>query len=399
MRVAIEGSQAIARALALCRLQVVAAYPITPQTHIVEGLAKLVADGKADCEVVSVESEFSAASVALGAAAAGSRAYCATASQGVLLMSEVLYNIAGLRLPVVLTVANRAVGAPINIWNDHQDSMAVRDAGWVQIYCSDNQDAVDTTIKAFRIAEALEVPVMVCVDGFILTHLFEAIDLPPQAEVDSFLPAYRFSRRLDSRAPMTLGTMVGPDHFTEARLSLHYAVEAALDAITAADRDWQAVSGRDNGGHVRVEGDPAADVGVLTIGSVAGTLSEALDENPGLGPLRLLSLRTFRPFPVAAVRAACRGLRDLVVLERAMSPGAGAIVATEIRAALYGVEGAPRVHAFAGGLGGRNLPLATLAKLVAAAGAEQPVDFAIIDAEASRIAPEDLPKELAHGQR
>lgn len=187
---ALEGSQAIAKAVALCRPQVVAAYPITPQTHIVENLAKLVADGQLACELVSVESEFSAASVALGAACAGSRAYTASSSQGILLMSEVLYNISGLRVPVVMTCANRAVSAPLSIWNDQQDSMAVRDAGWIQLYCADNQEAVDTTIQAFRIAERTELPVMVCVDGFTLTHTLEPLELPSQEQVDSFLPPY-----------------------------------------------------------------------------------------------------------------------------------------------------------------------------------------------------------------
>ena len=198
---ALEGSQALARTVAMCRPQVIAAYPITPQTHIVENLSKLVADGALDCEFVSVESEFSAASVALGAVAAGSRAYTASSSQGILLMMEVLYNIAGLRMPLVLTCANRAVSAPLSIWNDHQDSMAARDAGWIQLYCANNQEAVDTTIQAYRIAERCELPVMVCVDGFTLTHTMEGIELPDQQQVDDFLPAFDFGRRLDPAVP------------------------------------------------------------------------------------------------------------------------------------------------------------------------------------------------------
>lgn len=391
MRTAIEGSQAIARALALCRLEVAAAYPITPQTHIVEGLAKLVADGKADCEIVSVESEFSAASVALGAAAAGSRAYCATASQGLLLMSEVLYNIAGLRVPLVLTCANRTVGAPINIWNDHQDSMALRDAGWVQLYCTDNQDAVDTTIQAFRIAERLEVPVMVCVDGFILTHLFEAIDVPDPAQVDGFLPPYRFSRTLDPQNPQTLGTLATPEYFTETRLGLHNALEAALGEIVEADRIWQEVTGRSSGALLQAEGDADASVGVLTLGSVFGTLCESLEDHPEVGPVRLLALRAFRPFPADALRAACEGLRELVVLERAMSPGIGPIVASEVRAALSEMPAPPRVHAFAAGLGGRNVPMDIVPRLVKACAAERPTRFAVIDADPSKLAPEVVP--------
>ena len=201
MRKALEGSQAIAQTVALCRPQVVAAYPITPQTHIVENIAKLVANGKMECELVSVESEFSAASLVLGAASAGSRTYTASASQGILLMSEVLYNIAGLRIPMVMTCANRAISAPLSIWNDQQDSMAVRDAGWIQLYCSDNQEAVDTTIQAYRISEATELPVMVCMDGFTLTHTLEPIDIPDQKMVDTYLPPFNFSRALDPLKP------------------------------------------------------------------------------------------------------------------------------------------------------------------------------------------------------
>jgi len=271
--------------------------------------------------------------------------------------------------------------------------MAVRDAGWIQIYCTDNQDAVDTTIKAFRIAESLEVPVMVCVDGFILTHLFEAIDLPTQADVDGFLPPYRFSRMLDSAKPLTLGTLVGPEHFTESRLSLHRALEGALGTIADVDAEWEKVSGRSGGGHILVEGDPAARIGVLTIGSVFGTLSEALEEHPEIGPLRLMALRTFRPFPIAALKNAAAGLTDLIVLERAMSPGSGPIVATEIRAALGELPDPPRVHAFAGGLGGRNLPLRTLWRLVEAAKAEHPIRFAVIDADPDKMSLEERLEE------
>jgi len=221
---ALEGSQAIARAVALCRPGVVAAYPITPQTHIVENISKLVADGKLNTELVSVESEFSAASVVLGASAAGSRSYTASSSQGILLMTEVLFNISGMRLPVVMTCANRAIGAPINIWNDHSDSMAVRDSGWIQLHCADNQEAVDTTIQAFRIAEATELPVMVCMDGFVLTHTLETLEIPDQDLVDRYLPPFVFNRMLDPQNPLSLGTLVGPEYFSETRHLAHEAL-------------------------------------------------------------------------------------------------------------------------------------------------------------------------------
>jgi len=379
MRLAIEGSQAIARAVAMCRPQVVAAYPITPQTHIVEALARFVANGELDCEIVSVESEFSAASVVLGAAAAGSRAYSASASQGILLMSEVLYNIAGQRIPLVLTCANRTVGAPINIWNDQQDSMAVRDSGCIQIYCTDNQDAVDATIQAFRIAETAELPVMVCVDGFLLTHLFEPIELPTPEQVDGFLPPYRFSRMLDPAHPLSLGTLVGPERFVDTRRDLHAAQQRALSVIIEADAAWAEVSGRACGGLLRVEGDADAALGVLTLGSVFGTLIEARTALPDIPPVKLMALRAFRPFPVDALKEACRGLADLVVVERALSPGAGGIVAAEVRAALSELESPPRVHGFAAGLGGRDVPLEMLGRLVEAARGPRPVRFDFAD--------------------
>lgn len=366
MRSALEGSQALARAVALCRPQVVAAYPITPQTHIVEGIAKLVADGHLDCEMVSVESEHSAASVALGAAVAGARAYTASASQGILLMSEVLFDIAGLRIPLVMTCANRALSAPLNIWNDQQDSMAVRDAGWVQLYCASNQEMIDTTIQAFWIAERCELPVMVCVDGFTLTHTLEPLDLPEQAVVDRYLPPYQFRHGLDPRAPRSLGTLVAPEHFTEVRLAHHHALLRAEADIVAADAAWEELVGRRHGGVLESRGDPNARIGILTLGSVLGTLEDAMEENPALPRSRLLKLRSFRPFPAAAIRAACAGLEHLIVLERALSPGAGGIVGPEVQAALAGMPGAPRVFNFAAGLGGRDLGMDLYAKLLQA---------------------------------
>lgn len=324
MRQALEGSQAIAHAVSLCRPQVVSAYPITPQTHIVENLSRLVADGVLDCELVSVESEFSAASVALGAVAAGSRAYTASSSQGILLMSEVLFNIAGLRVPLVMTCANRALSAPLSIWNDQQDSMAVRDAGWIQLYCADNQEAIDVTIQAYRIAEQCELPVMVCVDGFTLTHTLEVLDIPGQEQVDQFLPPFHFDRCLDPANPISVGTLVSPGFFTEARYDHHQALLQSCQVIDKACEDWKGLTGRDSGGLLTVEGPADARVGVLALGSVTGTLQEAMEASTG-GQAYLINLRTFRPFPEQAVRDSCSGLERVIVLERALSPGAGGI--------------------------------------------------------------------------
>ncbi len=387
----LEGSQAIAQTVALCRPQVIAAYPITPQTHIVENISKLVADGSLECEFVSVESEFSAASVVLGAALAGSRAYTASASQGIMLMAEVLYNIAGMRVPVVMTCANRALSAPLSIWNDQQDSMSVRDAGWIQLYCADNQEAVDTTIHAYRIAERCELPVMVCMDGFTLTHTLEAIDIPTQEQVDQFLPPYRFSRTLDPRKPLSLGTLVSPDFYGEARHSHHQALLKSADEIVAADQDWSAICGRECGGLLGVEGPEDAEIAVMAIGSVLGTLREAMEELNLDKPVKLIKLRAFRPFPAEAVRRACAGLKDIVVLERAMSPGGGGIVGIEVLAALAEMpEGErPRMHNYAAGLGGRDIPLDILPRLLHAVEIAETRKFSIFDVDLEKLPVED----------
>lgn len=389
MRQPLEGSEAIARAVALCRPQVVAAYPITPQTHIVENLARLIADGALKCEFVSVESEFSAASVVLGAAAAGSRAYTASSAQGILLMTEVLYNIAGLRIPLVMTCANRAVGAPVSAWNDHQDSMSVRDAGWIQLYCADNQEAVDTTVMAFRIAEQTELPVMVCVDGFVLTHTLEPLELPTQEQVDRFLPPYRFARALDPRNPISIGTLLSPDFYPEARHAHHRAVLRARDAIVAADLEWQALAGRSAGGLLAVEGPADARVAILALGSVFGTLADAAEQFPSGEPAKLIKLRAFRPFPIDALQQTCRGLSDLIVLDRALSMGAGGILGSEVRAALSELANPPRIHNFAVGLGGRDVAPSLYPRLLDAAKAARPARFAVFDMEPDKLAPED----------
>jgi len=388
---ALEGSQAVAQAVALCRPQVIAAYPITPQTHIVENISKLVADGQLNCEFVSVESEFSAASVVLGAAMAGSRAYTASASQGILLMAEVLFNISGMRVPLVLTCANRAVSSPLSIWNDQQDSMSVRDAGWIQLYCADNQEAVDTTIQAFKIAEATELPVMVCMDGFTLTHTLEGIDIPTQEQVDQFLPEFKFSRTLDPRNPISVGTLISPDHYSEARHSHHQALLNAQADILAMDQEWAKISGRESGGLVTTYGDDDAKIGILVIGSVFGTLKAALvDAPPNEEPVKLIKLRSFRPFPIEAIREACQGLENLIVLERALSPGGGGIVGIEVLSAITGMDKPPQLHNFTVGLGGRDIPLETLPRLLEKVRTNPtPNHFEIFDVELDRLPEED----------
>ncbi|MFP4181621.1 MAG: pyruvate ferredoxin oxidoreductase [Thiohalospira sp.] len=392
----LEGSQAVARAVARCRPEVVAAYPITPQTHIVENLAGLIADGDCHAELVSVESEHSAASVVLGAAAAGARAYTASASQGVMLMSEVLYNISGLRIPVVMTCANRALSAPLSIWNDQQDAMAVRDAGWIQLFCADIQEAVDTHIQAFRIAQETELPVMVCMDGFTLTHTLEPVEVPPAETVDAFLPPFEFARALDPAQPLSHGTLVGPDHFPEARADHHAALLASAETIRTADREWEAATGRGWGGLLESRGDPAAPVGILALGGVVGTLLDAVDEGLADRPVRILRLRALRPFPAAELAAACADLETLVVVERAISPGAGGVLTPEVKAALADAGLAPAVHGVAAGLGGRDIPLEILPRLVALAD-QAPDPFRIIDLEPDRLPASSVGPEAIEG--
>src|SRR5919198_411722 len=248
----IEGSKAVARAVAQCRPEVICAYPISPQTHIVEGLSAIVKRGELEpCEFINVESEFAAMSVAIGASAAGARTSPAPASQGLLYMVEAIYNASGLGLPIVMTVANRAIGSPINIWNDHSDSMSQRDSGWVQLYAESNQEALDLHIQAFKLAERVSLPVMVCMDGFILTHAYERVDLPTQEQVDAFLPPFEPRQVLDPDDPMTIGAMVGPEAFMEVRYLMHAKQMQALDAIPEIAADFAKSFGRDSGGLVR----------------------------------------------------------------------------------------------------------------------------------------------------
>jgi pyruvate ferredoxin oxidoreductase alpha subunit len=299
----IEGSKAMARTIALCRPQVVCAYPITPQTHIVEGVGDLVRLGKLqNCEFINVESEFAALSVAIGASAAGARAYTATASQGLLFMAEAVYNAAGLGLPIVMTLGNRAIGAPINIWNDHSDAMALRESGWIQLFAETNQEAADLHIVAFRLAEELSVPTMVCVDGFILTHAVERIDIPEQSDVDAYLPPYEPTQLLDPADPISIGAMVGPDAFTEVRYLQYFKQHNALGLIARLADEFSARFGRAAGGLLRTYQTADAELIVVAMGSINGTIKDVIDEMRAEGfAIGLVTLVTFRPFPTAAL--------------------------------------------------------------------------------------------------
>ena len=379
----IEGSQGVAEAVALCRPDVICAYPISPQTHIVEKLGSLTRQGKiGDCEYINVESEFAAMSVAIGASVAGARAYTATASQGLLYMVEAVYNASGLGLPIVMTVANRAIGAPINIWNDHSDSLSQRDSGWIQIFAETNQEAADMHIQAFRIAEELSLPVMVCMDGFVLTHAFERVDIPTQEEVDRFLPAYEPRQELDPDNPVSIGAMVGPEAFTEVRYLSHVKHLQALEFIPQVAAEFKEIFGRDSGGLVSTYRCEDADIRVIAMGSTLGTVKDTVDELRQTGmKIGVIGLKCYRPFPKEAMTQALEGAKTIVVLERALAVGSGGVLTQDIMTAQKDLS-AKRCSVMAG-LGGRAITRASLKKVFtqAAQGTLEELTFMDLDEE------------------
>jgi len=364
VREQLEGSQAVARAVARCRPEVVSAYPISPQTHIVEALSDMVRTGElAPCEYLLVESEFAAMSAAIGASAAGARAYTATASQGLLYMAEALYNASGLGLPVVMTLANRAIGAPINIWNDHSDAMSQRDSGWIQLYAESNQAAVDLHVQAFKLAEELSLPVMVCMDGFVLTHAVEPLEIPSQEQVDAFLPPYTPRQVLDPDEPVTIGAMVGPEAFTEVRYLAHAKQMQALDLVPELAAEFAASFGRPSGGLLRRYRTEGAETILVALGSVLGTIEDVVDELRDEGErIGALGITCFRPFPLDEIREALTGVTRVVVVERAFAVGIGGIVGQNVRLALAGLPSV--VYDVVAGLGGRAITRRSLRNLV-----------------------------------
>ncbi|KRD43477.1 pyruvate ferredoxin oxidoreductase [Cellulomonas sp. Root930] len=390
----VEGSKAVAAAVAACRPQVICAYPISPQTHIVEELSRLVKAGElTGCEYVNVESEFAAMSGAIGASAVGARSYTATSSQGLLYMVEAVYNASGMGMPIVMTVANRAIGAPINIWNDHGDSMSQRDSGWIQLYASSNQEAADLHPQAFAIAEELSVPVMVCMDGFVLTHATEGIDVLDAAGVDAFLPPFEPRQILDPDEPVSIGSMVGPDAFTEVRYLAHLRQLEALEVIPRVAADFAARFGRDSGGLLRPYRTQGAETVVVALGSVFGTLQDVVDAERDEGvSVGLLGVTSFRPFPYAALADALAGVRRVVVIERALAVGAGGIVSGDVRLALAGTGIGQRT--VIAGLGGRPVTTTSLRELLGRAVRDElpeltflDLDTAVVDRELERLHP------------
>lgn len=365
--VGVTGDGAAADAMKQIDPDVVAAYPITPQTEIVERFAEYVADGKVNTEFVAVESEHSALSACCGAAAAGARVITCTSSQGLALMHEMLYIAAGNRLPIVMPMVNRTLSAPINIHGDHSDSMGSRDAAWIQLYCQDAQEVYDTTVQAVRIAEHPEVhlPVMVCLDGFQVSHDMEWVDMLPDGEVKRFIgETPRIINMLDKDNPINIGALALPPVFFEHKVNMIRALEGSKSVIKAVGAEWGEMTGRDYGLTESYCLDDA-EVAIVTMSGAAGTVRTVVDVLREQGvKAGLLRIRAYRPFPVEEVVAALKGLKAVAVLDRASSPGAPAApIASDVRTVLFDVQPRPKLVGYVFGLGGRDLSMDQVASV------------------------------------
>ena len=363
----VEGSYAVAHAVMCCLPDVISAYPITPQTHIVEHLSQLVADGELNSEFLTVDSEFSALSVLVGSSAMGARCYSSTTSQGLALMYEVLYNVSGMRLPIVMTVANRALGAPLNIWNDQQDSIGARDVGWLQIYAENVQEAADATPQAYKICEDPDIltPIMVCMDGFILTHVYEPVELLDKEAIKGFLPDYKSADILDPANPKTFGAFADPSTYTEFRYQLYEAQKRALLKIEEVAKEFGETFGRYYGGLIDTYKADDAEIVIVTLGSVIGTIKDAIDQMRSEGlAVGLVKVRCYRPFPVEALRKALKDASVIAVLEKDVSIGNEAGLLTDLKAAFYNSKIRIPIIGFTAGLGGRDITINDIRKMV-----------------------------------
>ncbi|MDF2466401.1 MAG: 2-oxoacid:ferredoxin oxidoreductase, alpha subunit [Ramlibacter sp.] len=360
----LTGNHAVAWAARLARPQVVPVYPITPQTPILELLTDFHAEGNFDAEILTPESEHSVLAACIPASLAGARVFTATASQGLLLMHELLHYAAGARAPIVMANVNRTVASPWAFWPDQTDSLAQRDTGWIQFYTESAQESLDTVLHGFRIAEQVLLPVIVNHDAFYVSHALEPVQVPAQEVVDGYLPPYKPVNRLDTEIGSSWGNVVSAEMFCRHRQALEQAMAQALVAAQEADREWGALTGRSHGIVERYRCEGARTV-IVTMGSMCGTAREAVDAMRDAGePVGLLKVRLFRPLPVQALRVALEGVPDVVVLDRNHSPGLGGILHQELRGALYGVKSPPRVHGILAGVGGVNVSPDAISQLV-----------------------------------
>ena len=377
MRQLLTGNHAVAWGARLARPKVVPVYPITPQTPVLELLTEFQAAGELDAEFLTPESEHSVMAACVPASLAGARVFTATASQGLMLMHELLHYASGARAPIVMANVNRTVASPWAFWPDQTDSLAQRDTGWVQLYVESAQEALDSVLHAFRIAEQVGLPVMLNLDAFYVSHALEPVLVPPQALVDAYLPAYAPEHFLDPGRGESWGNVVTQDMYCRHRRALGAAMDHVPAAALQADREWQERTGRSWGilERYRCEG---AELVIATMGSMCGTAREAVDELRATGiPAGLLKVRLFRPLPADALRAALAGVRDVLVLDRNFSPGAGGVLHQELRAALFGMKNAPGVHGYLAGVGGVNVPVAKINELARRARAEDAVAEAL----------------------
>ncbi|MHC1727532.1 MAG: transketolase C-terminal domain-containing protein [Syntrophobacteraceae bacterium] len=355
MKKVLEGSHAVAEAVRLAGVQVVSAYPITPQTHIVERLADFCADGSMNARFLRVESEHSALAALIGASSMGVRTFTATSSQGLALMHELLHWASGARLPIVMADVNRALAPGWNIWADQTDSLSQRDTGWIQFYCETGQEILDTTLLAFRLAESVNLPVMVVLDAFFLSHTFEPVDIPDQEATDAFLPPFRPRIALNTADPCALSQMAPPNVYMEMRYSIQQAMEAALGRFEEFDAEFQQHFGRRYGA-VEAVCCEDADIVLVTSGTITGTARQVVADLRAEGQkVGLLKIKLFRPFPSALVREILEPVHKVAVIDRNFSFGATGIFAQELRAALYGPARRPEVFGFVAGLGGRDV--------------------------------------------
>lgn len=366
----LEGSRAVAMTIRNINPDVISAYPITPQTHIVEDLAKMKADGEANFEYLRAESEFAAASIVLGASATGSRVYSATSSQGVLLMAEVIHNIAGMRLPVVMTCANRAISAPINIWNDHSDVMSIKDAGFIQFFASDLQEAVNQHILAYKIAEKMNLPVMINLDGFILTHSYEPVIIPSPKEIAKFLPAFKpvNGTYLDPKNPKTFGAFFPPAYYMETRQEIH---EDMLKSLSLIKKEYALLNktfsfkNKDNG-LIEYIGPKKPKTIIIALGSVCGTILETIKAPAYNKSVGLIKIKTYRPFPREEVRKVIMRAQNVCVYDRAMSFGQAGPLYNDVCEAAKGLKN--NIRNCIVGLGGRDITSKLIEKTIKDAG-------------------------------
>ncbi len=357
----IEGTHAASHAVRLARVQVIAAYPITPQTSVVEKLSEIVSHHDLDAKFIKVESEHSAMACCIGASISGARAFTATSSQGLALMHELLHWSAGSRLPIVMVNVNRAMAPPWSIYVDHNDSLSQRDTGWIQFYAESNQEVLDTVLQAYKVAEKVSLPVMINLDAFVLSHTSEPVALPKQEVVDEFLPERKASFRVNPDEPHAFGALIGPEAYMEMRYKLFQAMEDAREVIREVDTEFSEKFGRSYGGLVEEYCTEDAEIVLMTSATAVSTARIAVDELRSLGfPVGLMKVRTFRPFPVDEIRDLAGRVRKIGVMDRNVSFGATGIIYQETKAVLYNAPVRPKLFGFIAGLGGRDITPETI---------------------------------------